>query len=399
MNEMVAQTERFIEVDFHQVFKSGQKVGGDVFMSEKIDQGNRIIMVLSDGLGSGIKASVLATLTATMSMRFVANFRNLKSVAPVIMGTLPVCKERRISYSTFTIVDIDMNGEAKIMEYGNPSFLIIRKGEIINVPKIQQEIFLENEEKRIIDYSEFVAEFGDRMVFCSDGVTQAGMGESLTPLGWQEDNLATFVCDAIKSNSDISARKLAHTVVQEALSIDRNVAKDDITCGVLYLRRPRKTLLVSGPPIKSENDSRLAQKVRSFTGEKIVCGGTTANILSREWDEKIVVEMDMIDTSIPPFSFMEGVSLVTEGILTLCRVSEILDKDVPLDSLPTNAASKILDLLMNSDDIHFLVGTKINEVHQDPNMPMEIEIRRTIIKKIKWLLEKKFLKKVTLEYI
>ncbi|MBU1044023.1 MAG: serine/threonine-protein phosphatase [Candidatus Omnitrophica bacterium] len=393
------QENRFIEVDHFQIFKAHQHVGGDVFACEKIDNDNRIILVLSDGLGSGIKASVLATLTATMATKFIVSYRDLKSIARIIMTTLPVCKERLISYATFTIVDIDASGITRVIEYGNPAFLLIRETMALDVSRKTEEIIFSPEDKRLVYYSEFKAEFGDRIVFCSDGVTQAGMGASATPLGWGDSALANFVCSAVKIAENISARELARQIVSKAHRIDEGKAKDDITCGVIYLRQPRKTLIVSGPPIKQEKDKELAHRLKEFIGLKIIAGGTTANIVAREWEQDISVDIAVIDPEIPPHSRMEGVSLVTEGILTLCKVSEILEKGISLELIKNNAARKILEILLNSDIIHFLVGTKINDVHQDPNMPVEIEIRRTIVKKIKQLLEKKHLKKVYLEYI
>ena len=399
MNDVTIQEDRFVEVDHCQIFKSGQVVGGDIFISEKCDGDNRRVLVLSDGLGSGIKASVLATLTATMAACFISGDRDLKSIARIIMTTLPVCKERHISYSTFTVVDIDVNGDTRVIEYDNPLFILIRNGKPIEVERKVEEIELNGKEIRKVYYAVFNAQFGDRIVFCSDGVTQAGMGVKDTPMGWGEKALQDFICKLIRCDKFISARELSRSIVHKACSLDKYKAKDDITCGVIYLRQPRKALLVSGPPIDKARDIELARVIKEFEGRKIVCGGTTANIVAREFGENVAVDLTYIDPEVPPYSCMKGVSLVTEGILTLCKVSEVLKKKVSIEDMPENAARKILELLLNSDVIHFLVGTKINEVHQDPNMPVEIEIRRTIIKKIKDLLEKNYLKKVYLEYI
>jgi hypothetical protein len=54
---------------------------------------------------------------------------------------------------------------------------------------------------------------------------------------------------------------------------------------------------------------------------------------------------------------------------------------------------------MNADVIHFLVGTCVNIAHQDPNLPVELEIRRNVIKKIIRILEEKFLKQVKVQYL
>jgi hypothetical protein len=393
------KSDTFIDIGHHQIFKHGECVGGDVFLSQKIMGYDRVVSVLSDGLGSGIKASVLATLTSTMATRFATNYRDIKSTAHLIMKTLPVCSERKISYSTFTIVDIDKQGHARVIEYGNPAALIVSGEGEIAIPNKKEEIQIDSPTDRTVHFSEYTVTHGGRIIFCSDGVTQSGMGSASTPLGWTEKALEAFVKKELCNEPCISARELAKRITGEAHRHDSGKAKDDITCGVIYLRKPRRTLLVSGPPIHAEQDTVLAERVSSFHGDTIVCGGTTANIIGRELRREISVNLKMIDPEVPPASRMAGVSIVTEGILTLCKVSELLEKGVHPDQYKKNAAGKVLELLLNSDHIYFLIGTKINEVHQDPNMPVEIEIRRNIIKKIKNELEEKHLKQVALEYI
>lgn len=156
---------------------------------------------------------------------------------------------------------------------------------------------------------------------------------------------------------------------------------------------------MTGPPFDQEKDRLLADFARRFDGRKVVCGGTTANILARELGRKVSVNIRDFDPEIPPASSMEGFDLITEGILTLGRVSELLENSLSAEAVHRNAAVRLLDELLNSDVIRFLVGTRINEAHQDPNMPVELEIRRNIIKKIAGILRDKYLKEVDIEYI
>ena len=97
---------------------------------------------------------------------------------------------------------------------------------------------------------------------------------------------------------------------------------------------------------------------------------------------------------------MEGIDLVTEGILTLNKVVTILSNHTESTmNLRNGPADEIIKLLLNSDEIVIMVGTQINNAHHDPTIGIEIEIRRTTIRRLEEVLEKKFMKEVIVEYI
>lgn len=420
--------ETFVEVGFYQTKKHGQGAEGDVFLSRKTDDG-RIINVLSDGLGSGIKAGVLATLTATMAVKFIAEEIPIRRAAGIIMKTLPVCKVRRISYATFTIVDIDNANEVRIIEYDNPPYALIRRR--VQVEPIKTDIAVRRaarprkeaaadpsaqaaespaaagkppagpaaSRKAVMHYSEFSAQPGDRLVFYSDGVTQSGMGTRAKPLGWGNSDAEEFALKLAAEEPEISARELARRIVKEAEANDGYEAKDDITCGVVYFRRPRRLLIVTGPSVEKDRDREMADLFERFPGKRVLCGGTTATIVARELGRRIKVSLKDLDPSMPPSSAMEGADLVTEGIITLGKVAEILDRRDLAERGKPNPATKLVDLILDSDVIDFVVGTKINEAHQDPSMPVELEIRRNIVKRIADMLEEKYVKETRTRFI
>ena len=387
----------FIDVDYAQVFKHGQKIGGDVFLLSRNPENNQIVSTLSDGLGSGVKANVLASLTAHMAHRLSFSPIDLSHSAKIIMDTLPVCKERKISYSTFTIADIrygeDMEHIAvNLVEYDNPPSLRFSGPEPISWKRDKTELQREGAfKKEIVAQSAFNLEIGDRLVMFSDGVTQSGLGKSL-PLGWRLDGVKSFV-------SEVSARELSRAIVQKAYSLDGLASKDDITCVVVYVRRPRRLLIVTGPPFTKEADEILGEKIRAFQGRKIVSGGTTAQIVSRLLGKKLTLDLSSWSKDVPPASKMEGIDLVTEGMLTLSKVATILEKKTNPADLPNDPAKKFVEMLLDSDQVHFIVGTKINEAHQDPNIPVEIGIRRTIIGRLRKALEDIYLKETSQEYL
>ncbi|MDL2231244.1 SpoIIE family protein phosphatase [Porphyromonadaceae bacterium OttesenSCG-928-L07] len=388
----------FIEVEFFQKNKAGNIVCGDCFMSKKLKGEGRVISVLSDGLGSGIKASVLSTMTASMAINFTAMNESIITASTSIMNTLPRDMVRKISYSTFSICDIDCFGNVKIIEYEAPSFYLYRNGRFKNIPKERLAVERTDLDNTFLWISEFTLEKEDRIIFFSDGVSQSGMGSPNMPFGW-ENGVQPYILGLIEAKSDISAKSLAKKIVSQAEKNDGYSLKDDTSCCVIYMRKPRNLLICTGPPYEEKNDKYLSNRVKEFSGKKVLCGGTTASIVSRELETELEIDMDIIDKDLPPVSKMEGIDLITEGILTLSKVERLLsldEKDRPKNEGP---AETLIKLLLNSDKITWLVGTRINTAHQDPNLPVELEIRRNVVKKIKHLLETKYLKDVEITYI
>jgi hypothetical protein len=85
--------------------------------------------------------------------------------------------------------------------------------------------------------------------------------------------------------------------------------------------------------------------------------------------------------------------------MTMSRVAELLESDEPRGFERSNGATRIVEALLDSDEIHFLVGTKINEAHQNPSVPMELEIRRNLMKRICRSLEERYLKRTQIRFI
>lgn len=399
MNFPKITTDCCVEVDSHQKNCRKQRISGDVFLSRKLKEQQRVISVLSDGLGSGIKARVLASLTAVMGINYMSSFRDPAKAARSIMDTLPVCSERHISYSTFSLVDVDFENDVRIVEYDNPPVMVARGSEILHLNRQSIEITRKDKEPDTISITDFQAQHGDRIIMLSDGVSQSGIGSKALPFGWGNSKTGEYVQSLIARDPQISAHDLAAAIVDRAWLNNGGKALDDITCGVIYFRQPRQLIIMTGPPYDQRKDKLLADLADNFPGKKIICGGTTANIVARETGRPIHVHLEKIDPDLPPSSTMQGVDLITEGILTIGRVAKYLEDRHNPETLPDNSATKIVRLLLNSDIINFVVGTRVNEFHQDPNLPVELEIRRNVIKKIAALLEDQYLKETSIQYI
>ena len=386
----------FIEIGSHQEHKATESCFGDSILSEKLPEEQRIISVLSDGLGSGVKANILSSMTTRMAMKFVESDLDLVRSAEVMMQALPVCQVRKISYATFSVVDAMLEGKTRIYEMDNPQCLIIRDCKQFHPS--HHEISSPNWKDRIIHVYQLTAQEEDRIIIMSDGVTQAGLGNPLYPLGWQREGVWKFIENQIRRHPTISAYDLAKAIVHEALDKEPDKkAGDDISCTVIYFRKPRKLLLLSGPPFDEEKDKEIAEMIDYYDGKTAICGGTTANIIERELCLTCEMDKTTFDPNIPMASIMPGIDLVTEGILTLTEVYRMLKEGIDEDK--DNAATRLAHLLLESDHIDFVIGTKINEAHQDPNLPMELDIRRNIVKKIFRLLQSKFLKEISVKYV
>ena len=383
----------FIDIGAYQKQKDGEDCFGDTIYSKKIPEERRVISVLSDGLGSGVKANILSSMTTRMAMKFMEDNTDLLRSSEIMMDALPICQIRKISYATFSIVDSELEG---IFEMDNPRYIFIRgnkqlaiKGREFSSPKWKE---------RTIGVSQITTQPEDRIILMSDGVTQAGLGNKKYPLGWGRQGCIDFVLKEIEKDPYMSSQTLAQKIVEEALTkeIDHK-AGDDISCVCIYFRTPRKLLVLTGPPFDEDKDREFAELVSTYDGKIAICGGTTANIIERELCLKCEIDKTSFDVNIPMASLMEGIDLVTEGILTLTDVYRMLKEGI--DRKPNVASVRLVNLLLGSDRIDFVVGTKINVAHQDPSLPMELEIRRNIVKKIFRLLQSQYLKEISVRYL
>ena len=280
----------FVEVSHNSLNKKGEELCGDkveIFQSD-----SRSIIVLADGLGSGVKANILATLTSKIAITMLRKGADIEEVVETIAHTLPVCKVRNIAYSTFTVIEIDENLRCKIFESENPPFFFLRDGEILKPEKKEITIL----DKTIVLTDVQLLE-DDIIYICSDGVIHAGVGQTLN-FGWQWEHVANY----IKKKADLNAGFLCQRLINACDDLYEGQPGDDTTIVTVKVRQPVQVLLFTGPPLDPSHDEQLVKKYVGRRGKKVVCGGTAANIVSRELKKEIHTSLDYDDISIPPIA-------------------------------------------------------------------------------------------------
>jgi len=389
-----------VEIDVQQKRPKGEIACGDIFHSSIIREEGRTLLVLSDGIGHGVKASVLATLTATMALNYAKFHTRPEVAAQIIMEALPKSNDGKENYATFTIIELETDGQIKIINYDNPPVLIVRNGNIFQPKDYRLKIRGKENQGKLLRIREFRAQKEDRIIFMSDGVPQSGLGQTNFPVGWGIERLEKFALNQVNRMATISATKLARKIINQAILNDNFSVKDDTTCGVIYFREPRKFMLITGPPFYKIKDYDFVQRIRDFNGKKIICGGTTAEIIARELDLTVDIKHgEKHFDSLPPSAQMQGFEMVTEGILTLGKVEEILENYHSEIRLKDSPPEEVVKLLLQHDSIDIIVGTRINWTHQDPEQPIELELRKFVVKRIVNILINKFFKKVKIEYV
>ena len=364
----------------------GEVLCGDFVTVTKI-QDDSMVMVLADGMGSGVKANILSTLTSTMMSKLVGNEMSISDCIKTVITTLPVSKDFGVSYATFSVVYVKENRWIQIYNYDNPTPFVIRDGIAWPLDYTVTEIH----GKRIESCS-FEAQENDSVFMMSDGVLYAGIGETLN-YGWGLPQITRFA-ESVYEDS-LSAKSLATYVIDRSNNLYNGKPTDDVTCAVLKMRKHKQVNVMVGPSTKPEDDGKMVSMFLGEEGKHIVCGGTTASIVARYLDREIeAVNSDVGDKDIPPISRIEGLDLVTEGMITLNRVLEyardFADKNSDYFSwnYKNDGASLLSSILLEeATDIKFFMGCAVNPAHQN-NSSLSITLKMKLLEELASVLRK-----------
>lgn len=356
------------------------------------------IIILADGMGSGVKANILATLTSKILGTMFREGAEIDACVETIARTLPICKEREVAYATFSILQIFRDGEAYLVEYDNPKCVFIRNKEIINYPYQERVI----EGKKIREYR-FHVELNDCFVLMSDGAIWAGEEETMN-YNWEWDDMAAYTLKC--TNETLSAARLAAMLSQVCYDLYGQKPGDDTTVAVTRVIRRQVVNIFTGPPSRKEDDERVVHDFMKQEGKKVICGGTSANVASRVLKREIVTLVKHADPKIPPMATMEGLDLVTEGVLTIGSALDLLHRyendefdEAFFDALDAeNGAAKLARLLIEEcTDLNLFVGKALNPAHQNSNLPFDLSVRMNLVEQLKDCAERMG-KHVTVKY-
>lgn len=379
-----------VDMAYKSLNKNEEELCGDKV--EILHTDNSHILILADGMGSGVKANILATMTSkilgTMFLRGIP----LEECVETIAETLPVCRVRQMAYATFSILQVYDDGTAYLVEFDNPGCIFIRDGEIMKIP--DQFRMIDN--RRINEYH-FKVKLGDAFVLISDGAINAGVGELLN-FGWNWDSVAKYAQREYKKT--ISAMHLAAAISQACDDLYQYRPGDDTTVAVLRIGEKKLVNLMTGPAQCQEDDEGM---VTDFMADenavKVVCGGTSANIVARVLEKEINVAFTgEIDPNIPPTASIEGIDLVTEGVVTMNRVLKLLEQYTRDDEIDEaffieldkpNGASMLAKLLIEQcTDLHLFVGKAVNAAYQNTELPFQLGVRQKLVDQIEDVLKR-----------
>jgi hypothetical protein len=357
-----------------QLRKHGEELCGDnIAVSRHADS---VTLALSDGLGSGVKANILATLTTRIAMRMLEDNLPLGEVVQTLSETLPVCAVRKVAYSTFAIAQFFTQGNARVVEFDSPPAILLRGRKVQPVAYDERKV-----DGKTIQEAELDLADGDWVVFLSDGVLNAGIG-GVYPLGWGWDQAAQFL--EKQAHRELSAEDLAGKVAEAVGELYAGRPGDDVSIAVIKVRHKRVANVLTGPPARREQDGEWVEHFAHRLGARVVCGGTTAKIVARQMGQTLEVDLSTVTAEVPPVARIPGLDLVTEGILTLTRVRDLLAAGVDRAEVrfQVDGASSLLRLLLEVDHVHFLVGQAVNPAHQNPDLPHQLGIRAGVVREI-----------------
>lgn len=367
-----------VDIGWKSINHEGEQLCGDHIEIAKQNDDSQVV-VLADGLGSGVKASILSTLTSKIISTMLAEGLKLEDCVETITSTLPICSVRGVAYSTFTIFHIINNDKVEIIQFDNPDVIILRNGEVYDYQKTELTIDGKKIIKSIISLVE-----GDCLVAMSDGCPHAS--PSLTyNHSWNLDDITEFLQNIVPLG--YNANTLAAMLIDQCDKEYGHHPTDDATACVIKVRKREVVNILIGPPRNRDDSNRMMSLFFSKEGKHIVCGGTTSTIVANYLGKPIKTNMRTETNNIPPIAEIDGVDLATEGVITISKVLEYAKDVLGENKLyeewsisSRDGAALICRLLFEvATDVDFYVGRAINPAHQNPDMPLTYNYKMKMV--------------------
>ena len=393
---MEQETDTLLEVGFSSLNHVGEELCGDHVETRYSDDG-KVTLVLADGLGSGVQASILSTLTSNMLSSLISGGLSLDEAVESIIKTLPLAKNRgNVAYSTFTILEVLPDFTFHLVNYDNPTPVFISDGKVTP---------LGYSERMVLGKKVFLAEgklkLNDTIIMMSDGVLHAGVGETLN-FGWSEEEISSYM--GALYDPSISSKNLATLLTDHCDTLYNGRPGDDTTSAVLRRRKKVHVHYMVGPATSKEDDEKMMKRFFSEADRYVISGGTSAKVAARYLHKEVGSDLDYVDPSIPPISHIDGVDLVTEGVITLNRLVMTAKDHLGSNkgyfdwSYKQDGVSLLAKILFEeASDIDFYVGCAVNPAHQDPKYHIDITIKLQLVDELAKLF-KAMGKRITVHY-
>ena len=374
MNDLCA------DIGWKSINHIGEQLCGDHV--EIVEQNeDSTVIVLADGLGSGVKASILSTLTSKIISTMMAAGLPIEECVSTIAATLPVCSVRGVAYSTFTIMHLINNETAEIIQYDNPQVIVLRDNVNYDYPKTEMNIDGKKIYKSVIRLHE-----NDIFIAMSDGCPHAGIGMAYN-FGWKREDIIDFM--ETMSVAGLTAKNLSTLLVDECDKLYGYKPGDDATACIVKIRKREPMNILFGPPSNRDDCDRMMSLFFSKQGKHIICGGTTSSIAAKYLGKPLQATLNFEKSDVPPIAKLEGVDLVTEGVITMNKVIEYAKDYLGKNELyeqwnyKRDGASLICQLLFEeATDINFYVGRAINPAHQNPDLPINFSIKMNLVEEL-----------------
>ncbi len=381
MNDLCA------DIGYRSINHYGEELCGDHVDILEQEKDNSTVVVLADGLGSGVKASILSTLTSKIISTMINEGLSVEDCVETVAATLPICSVRGVAYSTFTIIRIIDNTYAEFIQYDNPLLIMYRDGVNYDYPKTETTMG----GKKII-MSRVKLQENDTFIAMSDGCPHAGIGLAYN-FGWKREDIISYMEPLI--DVGYTAKTLSTILLDEVDNLYGHQPGDDATVCTVRIQKREPMNLMFGPPSNRDDANKMMALFFSKEGKHIICGGTTSSIAAKYLGKPLVPSLEFVDPQIPPIATIEGVDLVTEGVITMDRVLKYA-KDYLQDnesyaqwSSKRDGASLICRLLFEeATDINFFVGRAINPAHQNPDLPINFSIKMQLVEELSECLKK-----------
>lgn len=374
---------KYLHVNFYsrQTCYGFGKTCGDVIKHYRAP--HYTLSILCDGLGHGLMANIAAEMCSSRLLEMIKGGFSLREAFTNVVKTMHQIRGKKRTYAVFSVVKIMNDGKTTILTYEIPAPILIGRKHA-SVLK-QRTMFMETE---MIGESNCFLEPGEGILVVSDGVSQSGLGGEFR-FGWGIEG----VCDYL--NSTLMKRhypeELPLEIVKRSIELSNNFPGDDTTALLNYCRRGKVVNIFTGPPVQKENDGKVVNEFRRMSGTSVVCGATTAEIVSKILGREITVQQEFENAITPPHYYIEGIDLVTEGAITLNQVYRLLDEDEEIFGYPEpeTGVDRLGLLLREADRVNFIVGRASNPAHKDITFKQQgIIQRKTIVLHIKEKLEK-----------